>query len=75
MAAAAQVKQFGRPNDLIARLRADISFAKVNFEMLLDPRHYVGRAPQQVDEFLRSVIAPIRKRYSKELNRKVELTV
>jgi len=75
MAAAAQVKQFGRPNDLIARLRADISFAKVNFEMLLDPKHYVGRAPQQVDEFLRSVVAPIRKRYSKELNRKVELKV
>jgi adenylosuccinate lyase len=75
MAASAQVKQFGRPNDLISRLRADVSFAKVDFEKVLDPRHYIGRAPQQVDEFLRSVVAPIRKRYSKELNRRVELNV
>jgi adenylosuccinate lyase len=75
MAAAAQVKNFARPNDLIARLRADISFAKVDFDKVLNPKHYIGRAPQQVDEFLRSVVTPIRKRYSKDLNKKVELSV
>jgi len=75
IAAGAQVKEFGRPNDLIGRLRADMSFAKVDFDKVLDPRRYIGRAPQQVDEFLRSVVAPVRKRYSKELNRKVELDV
>jgi len=74
-AAAAQVKKFGRPNDLINRLKADIAFRKVNFEKVLNPKNYVGRAPQQVDEFLRSIVEPIRRRYRKELSRKVELHV
>ena len=75
IAAASQVKQFGRGNDLIARLRADISFAKIDFEKVLDPKNYVGRAPQQVDEFIRNIVAPIRRKYRKELSRKVELNV
>jgi adenylosuccinate lyase len=74
-AAAAEVKRFGRPNDLIARLRTDISFAHLDFAKVLDPAAYVGRAPQQVDEFLKTVVAPIRKRHQKELGRKVELKV
>lgn len=74
-AAAAQVKTFGRPNDLIGRLRADIAFARIDFEKVLDPQSYVGRAPQQVDEFIKTIVAPIRKRYSKQLNRRVELNV
>ncbi|MBN2133589.1 MAG: adenylosuccinate lyase [Sedimentisphaerales bacterium] len=74
-AAAAQVKKFGRPNDLIGRLRSDIAFAKIDFEKVLDPQAYIGRAPQQVDEFLKTVVAPIRKKYQEQLNRKVELNV
>ncbi len=74
-AAAAQVKKFGRPNDLISRLRADIDFSKVDFEKVLDPSKYIGRAPQQVDEFIRSIVTPIQRRYRKELNKKVELNV
>ena len=74
-AAAAQVKKFGRPNDLINRLKADISFNKINFDKVLDPSKYIGRAPQQVDEFIRDVVTPIRKKYRQELNRKVILKV
>jgi len=74
-AAAAQVKMFGRPNDLIGRLRADVAFRKVDFEKVLDPKSYIGRAPQQVDEFIKSVVTPICRRYRKGLNRKVELNV
>jgi adenylosuccinate lyase len=74
-AAAAQVKRFGRPNDLIGRLKADIAFRKVDFEKVLNPKDYVGRAPQQVDEFIRSIVTPIRRKYKKELNKKVELKV
>jgi len=74
-AAAAQVKNLGKPNDLIGRLRADIAFAKVDFEKVLDPKSYIGRAPQQVDEFIRSIVMPIRRKYRKELNKKVELDV
>ena len=75
IAAASQVKQFGKPNDLIARLRADISFAKIDFEKVLDPKNYVGRAPQQVDEFIREVVTPIIRKYRNQINRKVELHV
>ncbi|MHC4743907.1 MAG: adenylosuccinate lyase [Planctomycetota bacterium] len=74
-AAAAQVKRFGRPNDLIARLSSDMAFAKVDLEKVLDPKAYIGRAPQQVDEFIRDVVTPVRKKYRKNLNRKVELNV
>ena len=74
-AAAAQVKQFGRPNDLINRLKADISFRKVDFEKVLNPKNYIGRAPQQVDEFLRTIVAPICRKYRKDLKRTVELKV
>jgi len=74
-AAANEVKQFGRPNDLIGRLRADISFADLDFAKVLDPAAYIGRAPQQVDEFIRAIVGPIRKKYHNELNRKAELKV
>ena len=74
-AAALQVKKFGRPNDLVGRLRADVSFAKIDFDKILDPDAYVGRAPQQVDEFIRDVVTPVRKKYRRDLNRQVELNV
>ena len=74
-AAALEVKKHGRTNDLIDRLGADDAFTGIDFDRVLDPKAYVGRAPQQVDEFLRAVVAPIRKRYSSELGRKVELKV
>ncbi len=64
-----------QPNDLIGRLRTDIAFADLDFAKVLDPAAYVGRAPQQVDEFVRAVVNPIRKKYRDELNRKVELKV
>ncbi len=74
-AAANEVKRLGRSNDLISRLKGDKSFANLNFEKVLDPMAYVGRAPEQVDEFIRAIVAPIRKRYQKDLGRKVELKV
>ena len=74
-AAAAQVKNLGKPNDLVGRLKADIAFAKIDFEKILNPDAYIGRAPQQVDEFIRSIVMPIRRKYRKELTRRVELKV
>jgi len=74
-AAAAQVKKFGRPNDLISRLKADIAFSKIGFEKVLDPKHYIGRAPQQVDEFIRDIVTPLCRKYRRQLNRKVTLKV
>jgi len=74
-AAAAQVKKFGRDNDLISRLKADMAFRNINFEKILEPGNYTGRAPQQVDTFIREIVTPIRKKYRGRLRKKVELKV
>lgn len=63
-AAAAEVKQFGRPNDLLARLASDPAFEGVDLNAAVDAKDLVGRSPQQVDEFLGEVVAPIRDRYA-----------
>jgi len=73
--AAAQVKQLGKPNDLIDRLKTDNAFAKVDFKKVLNPKDYVGRAPKQVDEFVKEVVTPTIRKYRTQLNRKVELHV
>jgi adenylosuccinate lyase len=73
--ASAQVKQFGRENDLIERLKADPDFAKIDFKAVLNPADYVGRAPQQVDDFIKEVVRPILKKYRNQLNKTVELKV
>jgi adenylosuccinate lyase len=75
LAAAAGVKELGRPNDLFARLRGDPMFAKLDLQSILDPQAFVGRAPHQVDEFIRSVISPIRERWPQSLGRAAELEV
>jgi adenylosuccinate lyase len=61
--AAQVVKQQGKPNDLLQRLAQDKAFSGVNLNAALDSSHFVGRAPEQVDEFLAEVVAPIRSRY------------
>jgi len=74
-AAAAQVKQAGKPNDLIDRLKSDPAFSRVDFKATLNPKNYIGRAPQQVDEFIKDTVTPIRRKYRRELSKKVELKV
>jgi adenylosuccinate lyase len=74
-AAGAVVKHEGGANDLLARLAADPAFAGVDMQAALEPRQYVGRAPEQVDEFLRDVIAPIRERYGESGDSDAEVRV
>jgi len=74
-AATTQVKQFGKTNDLIKRLKADQAFSKIDFKKILNPKDYIGRAPQQVDEFIAQYVTPIRRRYKNQLNKTVELKV
>jgi adenylosuccinate lyase len=61
------VKQQGLPNDLIGRLKNDGAFAGIDLEGTLDARRYIGRAPEQVDVFIREQVDPVRKRYSTEV--------
>jgi adenylosuccinate lyase len=74
-AAAAVVKQQGGRNDLLERLAGDRAFEKVDLKLALDPARFVGRAPEQVDEFLRDVIGPIESRYGNEPQRSAEIRV
>ncbi|GIW77103.1 MAG: adenylosuccinate lyase [Phycisphaerae bacterium] len=73
--AARRVKQEGRPNDLIQRLKQDPAFAQVDLDNILEASRYVGRAPQQVERFIDQIVAPIRARYKSVLGQKVELKV
>jgi adenylosuccinate lyase len=74
-AAAAAVKEQGKPNDLLKRLASDPAFAKVDLAAVTEPAQFVGRAPQQVDEFLKDVVAPIRARYADQSKVKAEVCV
>ncbi len=75
LAAAEQVKQHGRVNDLIDRLKADRAFAKIDWASVMDATKFVGRAPQQVERFLEDTFKPLRAKYASELGQKVELRV
>ncbi|KZP27987.1 Adenylosuccinate lyase [Athelia psychrophila] len=55
-----QVKQLGLTNDLIERVRGDAYFdpIKDDLDELLDPKSFIGRAPEQVDAFLKDWVGP-----------------
>lgn len=57
-AAGEGVKQLGRPNDLLERLKADPAFVHVKWSGLLNPQRYVGLAPQQTREYLKRILGP-----------------
>jgi adenylosuccinate lyase len=61
IAAARAVKDEGTSNDMLERLAADKKFnvSIDDMKSVMDPMRFVGRAPQQVEEFLAEVIAPI----------------
>src|SRR6185312_12286296 len=58
IAAAQAVKHEGAANDMLERLAADRRFnvSMADMKSLLDPKRFIGRAPQQVDEFLAEVV-------------------
>jgi adenylosuccinate lyase len=61
MEAGKQVKQEGKPNNLLELIAADPAFHRTLDELksLMDPKLYVGRAPQQTEEFISEIIKPI----------------
>ena len=59
--AARAMKDGADANDLLQRLARDKTFGVKlkDLEGTIDPKRFVGRAPEQVDEFLRDVITPL----------------
>ncbi|MBR6487007.1 MAG: adenylosuccinate lyase, partial [Lachnospiraceae bacterium] len=61
MEAVKNVKQEGKQNDLLKRISDDPAFNMSYDELLktMDPKRYVGRAPYQVEVYLKEVINPM----------------
>ena len=61
MDAARQIKEAGQDNDLIERLKNDPLFASIkdDIDSLIDPVAFVGRAPEQVEEFVTGKVLPL----------------
>ncbi len=77
MEAARNVKEKGLDNNLLELIAADAAFGLSMEELkkAMEPARYVGRAPQQVEEFLDGVIRPILEENRKDLGMTAEITV
>jgi adenylosuccinate lyase len=74
-AAAAQLKLGSERNDLLERLKTDPFFRDIDWRTLLGQEAYVGRAPEQVNEWLREQVEPIRQKYGRLLGQTAQLEV
>ncbi|CAE6405215.1 unnamed protein product [Rhizoctonia solani] len=77
--AARVVKEEGGENDLIQRIKAEPFFAPIvpQLDALLEPKTFIGRAPEQVDSFLEEWVAPALEKWQGAIKgaQKVELSV
>ena len=65
----------GNAQELFVRLKQESAFANVDFAKETDPAKYIGRSPEQVDEFVAEHVEPIRQRYGNVLGQKAVLKV
>ena len=77
MQAAEQVKKLGKQNDLIERMYQSkvINMLKEEIDETINPANYIGRAPQQVEEFYNETIKPILSENKEMLGVDIELNV
>jgi adenylosuccinate lyase len=62
--AAKRVKEMGQSNDLLERLKHEPMLTGLDLDYLIDPAAYIGRAPEQVDEFLKECVKSVREGYA-----------
>jgi adenylosuccinate lyase len=72
VAAGRRIKGEGLENDLLDRIAGDPAFGvtRAELEEELRPELYVGRAPEQVDEFLAEWVQPVLERYPADVGGK-----
>ena len=77
MEAGKAVKEEGKDNNLVDLIAADPAFGltKEQIEANLKPELYVGRAPRQVENFLKDVVRPVLDKFQEELGVKAEINV
>lgn len=75
--AAAQVKERGLANDLVERIRADTYFIPIHEQLdsLLNPSSFIGRAPEQVKEFVENEVTPALEPYKAQMNIEASVTL
>ncbi len=73
MEAGRRVKEQGLDNDLLTRLKLDPAFAAVadGIDAMVDPAKFVGRAPQQVEEFVAEEVDPLLEHWKHLLDTRV----
>lgn len=74
-AVTAELKAGRADNNLLERLAADEHFAGVDVQRIVSETNFVGRAPEQVEEFLKEEIEPMRRRYPNLLGQRGEVNV
>ena len=77
MEAGRNVKEKGEDNNLLELIAADPDFklSKEELDAAMEPAKYVGRAPRQVEVFLRDVINPLLVKNKEFLGIKAEINV
>ena len=77
MEAGKHVKEEGKENNLLELIAADPAFNMTLEELQksMEPSRYVGRAPRQVDNFLKNVVNPILEENEELLGVKAEILV
>lgn len=77
MAAADVVKKEGKENDLVDRIARDPDFGMTReaIEKILEPRNFVGRAPEQTEEFISEVVRPVLDANKDQLGLTAEINV
>lgn len=77
MEAGRMVKVEGKPNDLLERIAADPAFNMTmeQLQAIMEPSNFVGRAPQQVEEFLKEDVNPVLEANKEVLGMTAEINV
>ena len=72
-----RVKEEGLDNNMVDLIANDPMFGLTKEEILaeMDPKAYVGRAPQQVEDFIANDVMPRIEKYLGEDNIKVEINL
>lgn len=76
--AGAEVKQHGRDNDLVERIKADKYFEPIlgQLDHILDAKTFTGRASEQVVDFVEEEVKPVLKMYEGKIQtQSVKLTI
>ena len=77
MQAARNVKEEGKDNNLVELIAKDQMFAAVHGKLdgILDAKNFIGRSPEQVEEFIAAEIDPILREHASELGARGDVRV